>query len=279
MEDFYSIEAQDAIRFSWNVLPPNKMVATRAVAPIGCLYTPMKDLENLALVEYKPLMCQKCRSVLNPYNSIDFRSKFWGCVFCSTRNPFPRDYAENISETNLPAELHKQYSTIEYLISSQTTPTPAFVFLIDLCVVKEELQALKDSILQGIQFMPPSTNIGLITFNRHVFVHELAFPECPKSYALRGDKEYLPAQIHEALGIASRNDPRGPQATGAVRKFIMPISECEVAFTNILEDLQPDSWIVPTDERSLRATGTAFNVAISVMEALAPMQVISHSVR
>lgn len=274
MEDFYSVEAQDAIRFSWNILPPNKMVATRAVAPIGCLYTPMKDLENLALVEYKPLMCQKCKAVLNPYNSLDFRSKSWGCVFCSTRNPFPREYAENISETNLPAELHKQYSTIEYALPSPNSTAPAFLFLIDLCVSKEELQAVKDSILQGLQFIPPNINIGLVTFNRHVFVHELAFSECPKSYAIRGDKEYLPNQIHEFLGIASKNDPRGPQATGAVKKFIMSLGECEVAFTNILEDLQPDPWIVPTDERALRSTGTAFSVAISVLEALSPGQVV-----
>ena len=54
----------------------------------------------------------------------------------------------------------------------------------------------------------------------------------------------------------------------------MPISECEVTFTNILEDLQPDPWIVPTDERAVRATGTAFSVAISVLEALSPQQVI-----
>lgn len=273
MEDFYHVESQDAIRFSWNVLPPNKMVATRAVAPVGCLYTPMKDLENLALVEYKPLSCQKCRALLNPFVTIDYRSKFWACQFCPTRNPFPREYAENISETNLPAELHKQYSTIEYVLSAQQTPSPAYLFLIDLCMTKEELIALKDSILQGIQFMPRHTNIGLITFNRYVFVHELSFSECPKSYALRGDKEYQPGQIHENLGIGSRNDPRGPQATGAVKKFIMPLSECETTFTNILEDLQPDPWIVPSDERSLRATGTAFSVAISVLEALSPAQV------
>jgi protein transport protein SEC23 len=75
------------------------------------------------------------------------------------------------------------------------------------------------------------------------------------------------------LGIGSRHDPRGPQAAGAVKKFIQPIGECEVAFTNILDDLQADSWPVPADERALRATGTAFSVAITVLEALQPQQV------
>ena len=37
------------------------------------------------------------------------------CNFCSTRNPFPPHYKE-ISETNLPAELIKNFSTIEYTL-------------------------------------------------------------------------------------------------------------------------------------------------------------------
>ena len=210
---------------------------------------------------------------LIPFCTVDFRSKFWSCPFCPTRNPFPREYAENITESTLPAELHKQYSTIEYVINAQEGPVPVFLFLIDLCVSNEELQAVKDSIMQGIQFMPPQTNIGLVTFNRYVFVHELSFTECPKSYALRGDKEYQPGQILENLGIGSRNDPRGPQATGAIKKFILPVGECEQTFNNILEDMQPDAWIVPSDERSLRATGTAFSVAVNLLEALQPQQV------
>lgn len=82
--------------------------------PIGVHYTPYKDLENLALVEYEPLRC-KCQAILNPYCQVDFRSKFWTCPFCSSRNPFPQHYAEHISEKNLPAEVQQAYSTIEYI--------------------------------------------------------------------------------------------------------------------------------------------------------------------
>lgn len=67
--DFYALESQDAIRFSWNNLPSSKMSATRAVIPMSCLYTPMKNLDNLALVEYDCLKC-KCGAVLNPYNQV-----------------------------------------------------------------------------------------------------------------------------------------------------------------------------------------------------------------
>ena len=37
--------------------------------------------------------------------------------------------------------------------------------------------------------MPPDALVGLITFGKFAFIHELAFTECPKSYAFRA-KEY-----------------------------------------------------------------------------------------
>ena len=45
---------------------------------------------------------------------IEFASKLWTCPFCMTRNHFPPHYAENISDTNLPAELIPQFTTLEY---------------------------------------------------------------------------------------------------------------------------------------------------------------------
>lgn len=57
--DFYSTENNDAIRLSWNNLPSSKMAAMKLVVPPCVLYSPNKDLENLALLEYEPLKC-KC---------------------------------------------------------------------------------------------------------------------------------------------------------------------------------------------------------------------------
>lgn len=51
---------------------------------------------------------------------------------------------------------------------------------------------MKDSIQQSLNIIPPETYVGLITYGRFVFVHELGFQECPKSYALKGSKEYQP---------------------------------------------------------------------------------------
>jgi len=273
--DFYEIESKDAVRFSWNNFPPNKLALVRSHVPLGCLYTPMKDIENLLLVEYRPQSCGKCFAILNPYCKVDFKGKWWLCPFCGNRNNFPKEYADNISETSLPAELMQEYTTMEYLVpmpSNHQLPPSIFLFVIDTCMPKEELQALKDSILQSINLMPPETMVGLITFGRFTFVHELSFSECSKSYAFKGDKEYTTQQVHEMLGISGKHDPRGPQATGALKRFIMPVSDCESTFTAILDDLIPDQWLVPSDERPQRCTGHALSIAISLMEAAQPGQ-------
>jgi protein transport protein SEC23 len=269
------MENKDGVRFSWNVIPPHKIALVRTHVPFGCLYSPMKEIDTNLLVEYKPLSCDKCRTILNPYSKVEFKQKWWLCLFCGQRNNFPKEYAENISEQNLPAELMQEYTTMEYLLPNpgqQPIPPSIFLFVIDTCMAKEELQAIKDSIFQQLSLMPPDTLVGLITFNRFTFVHELSFAECSKSFAFRGDKDFNTQQIHEMLGISSKHDPRGPQASGAIKKFIMPIGECESTFSAILEDLYPDSWVVPSDERPQRCTGNALSVAISLLEAAIPGQ-------
>ena len=50
--DFLQREIKDGIRFSWNFWPCNKIGAARVVVPVGCLYTPLREIENMALVQY-----------------------------------------------------------------------------------------------------------------------------------------------------------------------------------------------------------------------------------
>ena len=63
---FFDMEAKDGVRFSWNNLPSSKISATKNIVPMCALYSPYKDIENLALVEYEPLRC-RCRVIINPY--------------------------------------------------------------------------------------------------------------------------------------------------------------------------------------------------------------------
>ena len=52
------------------------------------------------------------------------------------------------------------------------------------------------------------------------------------------------------MGISVRNDPRGGSMNNpTIKRFLLPLSECEFTFNSILDDLSPDSWVTPNDER------------------------------
>jgi protein transport protein SEC23 len=105
----------------------------------------MQDIENLMLVEYASLSC-KCGALLNPFATVDFRSKHWTCPFCNARNPFPKHYADHISEQTLPVELTPACSTMEYVLTQSQTLPSTFLYVIDTCIPEEDLQAIRDSI-------------------------------------------------------------------------------------------------------------------------------------
>ena len=113
--DFYQREIQDGVRFSWNYWPLNKATEQKIVIPVASIYTPLKEIENMPLVEYVPIHCTGCQCVLNPYCHVDFRFKTWSCPLCNARNNFPAHYASNITEQTLPAELIPEFTTIEYV--------------------------------------------------------------------------------------------------------------------------------------------------------------------
>ena len=119
-----------------------------------------------------------CASVLNPYCFVDFRYKSWTCTACLAKNQFPAHYASNITEQTLPAELMQDFTTIEYILPSNpqmATLKPIFLLMIDTAVESAELAELKDSLQQSLNFIPPDALIGLITYGKNAFVHELGF--------------------------------------------------------------------------------------------------------
>lgn len=271
MAEFVEGEERDGVRFSWNAWPATRVDATKVVLPIAALYTPFKKIRS-PQVRYEPVTCKgaTCRSVLNPFCSVDIAGKLWICPFCLQRNPFPPYYSE-ISPTNLPAELIGAYTTIEYLLPRAPCPPPIFLFVVDTCMEEEELQAVKESLILSLSLLPENAAVGLITFGPTVHVYELAFQHCPKSYVFNGSKELTSKQIQTLLGITVHN----PQAGGPARsappqnqpRFIVPRAECEQTLEKILEELQRDPHPVKSDRRPLRATGVAMAVAVSLLEA------------
>lgn len=86
-------------------------------------------------------------------SQVDFASKLWTCPFCLARNAFPPHYAENITPSNLPAELIPHYTTLEYELPGRMASPPVFLFVVDTSVDEEELDELKDS-LQQVRLPP-----------------------------------------------------------------------------------------------------------------------------
>ncbi|KAL3910731.1 MAG: hypothetical protein SGILL_007577 [Bacillariaceae sp.] len=254
---------------------------------MGSLYTPLKKLPpNVSpsnTLPYDPVKCNSCKSVLNPYCQVDFRSKLWVCPFCMTRNHFPQHYADVISEQNLPAELIPQYTTVEYEL--QNIPDqgpPCFLFVIDTCTnSKEELGELADSLIQALNLMPPDSRVGIITYGTNISVYDLSSDTISKSYILRGNREYAPGRVGELLGCNGRasqqNQPQGgaPQAPigpgqEVLERFLLPVSDCSFVVESILDDIRKDPWPVPTDKRPARATGSALSVAVSMLHLAIP---------
>lgn len=278
--DFHRNETTDGVRWSWNVLPCSRLEASRMVIPIGCMYTPLANIQGLPVLEYEPVECRNCRAILNPFCHVDFRAKTWTCPFCFTRSAFPPSYA-GISENNQPAELYPQYSTVEYVLYKQKlAPPPCFLLVIDTCMDTDELETLKDSILQSLELIPENAYVGLITFGTTVQVYELAHSECSKAYVFRGDKAPTFEQVQDQLGLKPKFQTRrrtsnvtSPHqertfttAGNTTSRFLLPLSECELTITSIIEELQFDPWPVKAQERSRRCTGVALSVATSLLE-------------
>lgn len=275
--DFHGNEAKDGVRFSWNSWPCTKLEQTRCVIPTGCLYQPLKPIDGMPpAVEYDPIQCKSCAAVLNPFCQVDFVSKLWVCPFCVARNHFPPHYAENITQENLPAELIPQFSTLEYELQNRQAGPPVFVFCIDTCVPEDELEELKDAIQQTLNQLPPDALVGLVTFGTMVHVHELGFPEIPKSHVFRGNKDFTAQQVYDMLGLSAVNQqqrkpmgaPQQPQQqVNNASRFLLPVFECGFNLESILEDLQRDPWPVAADQRAQRCTGVALSVCVGLLEA------------
>jgi protein transport protein SEC23 len=273
------MEELNAVRWSWNTWPSSRLDATRCVVPFGCLYTPLKELAPSRLpppLPYDPVPCRTCTAVLNPYCRVDHRARIWICPFCLQRNALPPNYAD-ISETNLPAELIPDFTTVEYALPRVLAPAPVYMFVLDVCARDDELNIAKEYIIKAVTLLPRDVRIGLITFGQNVNVHVLGYTDCAKCYVLRGEKKYTLEMIKELLALTpiSVPGPQGPVAPapgvdpGAVggARFLQPVGDAEFMMSTVLEELTTDPWPVPADQRPKRATCTALSIAVAILEA------------
>ena len=279
--DWGALEANDGVRFSWNVVANSRAEMSKCVVPFGCVVTPTRDIpqEVVPRVPYEPVRCKGCGGALNPYARVDFASKIWVCCMCHARNHFPPHYGA-LSETNLPAELFPSYTTVEYAVPTRGGGgAPVYLFVVDACAEEEELRALTRALTQALSLLPEESRVGLVTYGTHVHVHELGFTDCPKSYVFRGNKEFTQQQIKDQLTLGGGNrqaNGRHPGAQAPQRgapgpngmmmgppesKFLVPLSECEFQLSAILEELNRDAFTPLPACRRARCTGTALMVA------------------
>lgn len=170
-------------------------------------------------------------------------AKLWVCPICFQRNHFPQHY-HHIAENNLPPEVFQQYSTVEYAPPVEKALPPVFLFVVDTCLIEEELGFLKTALKQAIELIPEHALVGMVTFGTQVQVHELGSTEMPKSYVFRGSKEISKETILDQLGLSSARrsfQPRGqlpnlpnngPFVSG-VSRFLLPQAECEYSLGTV----------------------------------------------
>ncbi|ESR58764.1 hypothetical protein CICLE_v10019144mg [Citrus x clementina] len=287
MTEFMDLEAQDGVRMPWNVIPGTKQEASNCVVPVSAIYTPIKAFpvnnNSMPILPYAPLRCRTCRSILNPFSIVDFAAKIWICPFCFQRNHFPPHYA-SITDDNLPAELFPQYTTIEYEPpgpGEKSSVPPVFMFVVDTCIIEEEMSFLKSALSQAIDLLPDNSLVGLITFGTLVQVHELGgFGQIiPKTYVFKGSKDVSKDQLLEQLNFFIKKPKPSTGVIAGVRdglssdtiaRFLVPAFDCEFTLNSVLEELQKDPWPVPPDQRSTRCTGTALSIAASLLGACVP---------
>ncbi|KAI3880292.1 hypothetical protein MKX03_011025 [Papaver bracteatum] len=276
----------DGIRMTWNSWPTTKLDANKIIIPIAISISPIKSHSDIQILPYIPLRCKTCSCILNPFSRVDFSVKIWICPFCFLRNQFPPHYSPMISDINLPAELYPHFTTVEYTFPSQIPSCPVFLFVLDSCIINEELEFVKSAIKQAITLLPDNALVGFISFGTQVQVHELGFSDLSKVYVFRGNKEFSKEEVLDQLGLSSFGQ-RGivqPKTAGnsmdhqlnnnnsvvSINRFLLPASDCQYALDLVLDELQPDQWPVETGHRALRCTGVALNVAAGLVGACLP---------
>nr|XP_027081303.1 protein transport protein SEC23-like [Coffea arabica] len=293
-------EGIDGVRMTWNVWPRTKVELSKCVIPLAASISPIRSHPDVLTLPYPPLKCKTCTAVLNPFCRVDFQGLVWICPFCFSRNHFPQHY-NAISETNMPAELYPQFTTIQYTLPTlqpihhhqNPNQNPNFfepnsavyLFVLDTCVLEEELEFAKSALKRAIGMLPDNALVGFISFGTQVQVHELGFSELSKVYVFRGSKDLTKDQVLEQLGLgvigAARRPMPGIQRVGGspvgmpnpgFSRFLLPASECEYTLNSLLDELGTDRWLVPPGSRSLRCTGVALSVAAGLLGVCAAGQ-------
>ena len=67
--NFLEAEKIDGVRLSWNVWPTSRLEQVKLVIPLGVMYTPLMNQQEVYRCDYAPLKCRKepCSAILSPW--------------------------------------------------------------------------------------------------------------------------------------------------------------------------------------------------------------------
>ncbi|KAM3327283.1 hypothetical protein CQW23_23005 [Capsicum baccatum] len=269
-------EGIDGIRMTWNSWPRSKLESSKCIIPIASSIQLLRPFLDLPTLPYTPLRCKTCSSILNPFCMVDFQALIWICPFCFQRNHFPQQYS-GISETSVPAELYPQFTTVQYSLQNpnSTNAPPVYLFVLDTCVLEEELVFAKSALKRVIGILPDYAMVGFISYGTQVQVHELGFSDMSKVYVFQGSKGLSKDEVLDQLGLGRKGVGGGGGGVGGaiggthhgLTRFLLPASECEYTLDSLLDELATDQWPVALGSRASRCTGVALSVAAGLLGA------------
>lgn len=161
-------------------------------------------------------------------------------MICQQRNRVSRDISIEESKS----------AVTEYILPSRPQESSQmYMFVVDTCCEEEsDLIALKDTLMTAISQLSPNSEIGLITFGKHVYVHDLSSPDALSSVCFNGAKEYSEEEVKKSLG----------------KGFSHTLEICEFQTSQVIESLLIDSFGRRQGQRVARASGSALKIASHV---------------
>ncbi|KAH3673512.1 hypothetical protein WICMUC_003618 [Wickerhamomyces mucosus] len=262
LDEIENNEHLDGITFNWNCFPVTREEENEMTSPVGCIYRPLTDSVK---VDKSPIRCGDCNSVLNKYDRLDKAIGKWSCSICGYRNNFWNDAFDQFYQRH-----EIQYNSVEYQLPQSHDNIINVIYVIDLTMGYEELQILKQSILQSISDFKFG-NFGLITFNANVSIYnvgELSFLQ--RIYSLQGKILYNSDRLRELLSLESS----AVQTSGS--RFMTFDKDKIIHAVQRLKSTYDDHQL----DRPLRATGLALlsaSLIISKLESSSSKHIILYT--
>ena len=122
--------------------------------PLGYFYSPF--LAEAQPVRADPIYCAKCKASICSFSSKNKNTKTWVCGFCLTTNSFNLDLG---------------IQQVEEYVQGKVGENGMF-FLVDLCLSASEWESVKEGLKGVVEKLPKNLYVGLIGFNRNVFIYD-----------------------------------------------------------------------------------------------------------